>query len=393
MEIRVEHGQLTDTSATALAVAAFESAPLRDQALNDATGGQIEELYLSSEFSGKACEHVTLYRPSGLKARRLLLIGAGKADAFTPSEIRKVAGTAVRIARSRGIHELTFAIDSQFAEPLFVQAAVEGAITGDFEPDHLKSDPKKHDNRIDTVTVLLPRADASLEKAAETGRIIAESQNFARELVNLPANLLTPMVLAERARTMAGEVGLDCEVLETEEMQRLGMGSLLGVAQGSDNPPALIVLRYTPPRAISEDHLALVGKGVTFDTGGISIKPADGMEKMKYDMGGAAAVLGAMRAIAQLRPDVRVTGYVPTVENMVSGRAQRPGDIVTTMSGKTVEVLNTDAEGRLILADALTYAIREGATHLVDAATLTGAIAVALGHLYFGAFTNDEALW
>ncbi len=189
---------------------------------------------------------------------------------------------------------------------------------------------------------------------------------------------------------MASEFGLECEILDEGRMRQLGMGSLLGVAQGSDNPPALIVLRYVPENASGTDHLGLIGKGVTFDTGGISIKPADGMEKMKYDMGGGATVIGAMRAIAQLKPKVRITALVPTVENMVSGKAQRPGDIVTSLSGKTVEVLNTDAEGRLILIDAITYAIRLGCTHLVDAATLTGAIVVALGHVHIGAFTNNE---
>jgi leucyl aminopeptidase len=173
-------------------------------------------------------------------------------------------------------------------------------------------------------------------------------------------------------------------------MERLGMGALLGVARGSSNRPFLIILRYRPAKTFGGDHLALVGKGVTFDTGGISIKPADGMEKMKYDMAGAGATIGAMQAIAQLKPDVQVTGYIPTVENMINGEAQRPGDIVTTLAGKTVEVLNTDAEGRLILADAITYAKQNGATHLVDAATLTGAIGIALGHYNMGAFTNNQ---
>jgi len=170
------------------------------------------------------------------------------------------------------------------------------------------------------------------------------------------------------------------------------MGALLGVAQGSANPPFLIVIKYRPPASSAAGHLALVGKGVTFDTGGISIKPSDGMEKMKYDMAGAAAVIGAMQAIAQLKPPVPVTGYAPAVENMLSGNAQRPGDIVTSLSGKTIEVLNTDAEGRLILADAITYARQNGATHLVDAATLTGAIGIALGHHNMGAFTNNPEM-
>jgi leucyl aminopeptidase len=173
-------------------------------------------------------------------------------------------------------------------------------------------------------------------------------------------------------------------------MAKLGMGALLGVAQGSTNPPFLVVIKYHPAAAAGTDHLALVGKGVTFDTGGISIKPSEGMEKMKYDMAGAAAVIGAMRAIARLKPSIPVTAYVPTVENMVNGNAQRPGDIVKALSGKTIEVLNTDAEGRLILADAITFANRNGATHIVDAATLTGAIGIALGHYNVGAFTNDQ---
>jgi leucyl aminopeptidase len=211
--------------------------------------------------------------------------------------------------------------------------------------------------------------------------------------VNEPSNLMTPMRLAERAREMAAECGLDCEVLDQDRMRQLGMGSLLGVAQGSAEPPALIVIRYrpaAPPK--SSDHLGLVGKGVTFDTGGVSIKPSEGMEKMKYDMAGGAAVLGAMQAIAQLKPAIPVTALVPAVENMVGSRAQRPGDIVTSLAGKTVEVLNTDAEGRLILIDAITYAKRLGCTHLVDAATLTGAIVVALGHVNIGAFSNHDVL-
>ena len=233
---------------------------------------------------------------------------------------------------------------------------------------------------------------AELEDALARGRILAEAQNFTRGLVNEPANRLTPSKVAEAAQKMASEYQLECEVLEREQMEKLGMGALLGVAQGSAEPPALIAIRYRPARTESKTHLGLVGKGVTFDTGGISIKPADGMEKMKYDMAGGAAMLGAMRAIAQLKPAIAVTAFIPCVENMPGSRAQRPGDIVTAMSGKTIEVINTDAEGRLILADALTYARQQGSTHLVDAATLTGAIVVALGHLNVGLFANDEAM-
>jgi leucyl aminopeptidase len=198
--------------------------------------------------------------------------------------------------------------------------------------------------------------------------------------------------VADAARSLASEYSLECEVLDRTRMEELKMGALLGVAQGSAEPPVLIVLRYRPLQAASSAHLGLVGKGVTFDSGGISIKPSDGMEKMKYDMAGGAAMLGAMRAIAQIRPALPVTAFIPCVENMPGGRAQRPGDIVAAMSGKTIEVINTDAEGRLILADALVYARRQGCTHLVDAATLTGAIVVALGHLNVGLFANDDAM-
>jgi leucyl aminopeptidase len=269
--------------------------------------------------------------------------------------------------------------------------AAEGALLGAWEADKYKSDPKKDGKQVDTFSIIVPGVGLqALQSALERGRIIGEAQNLARDLVNEPANKLMPRDLAEAAKKMAGEFGLECEVLDQRAMAELGMGALLGVAQGSTNPPFLIVLKYRPSLSKGSSHLALVGKGVTFDTGGISIKPSDGMEKMKYDMAGAAAVIGAMRAIAQLKPPIPVTGYVPTVENMLNGNAQRPGDIVTSLSGKTIEVLNTDAEGRLILADAITYANRNGATHIVDAATLTGAIGIALGHYNIGAFTNND---
>jgi len=272
----------------------------------------------------------------------------------------------------------------------FASAAVEGAILGDFEPDRHKTGDDK--TALASLTVVCPNGTADLDAAVLRGQVLAESQNFTRALANEPANLLTPLKMAAAAREMAQQQGLECEVLERADLERLGMGALLGVAQGSAEPPALIVVRYRPPAAASAAHLGLVGKGVTFDTGGISIKPAEGMEKMKYDMCGGAAMLGAMRAIAQLKPPLAVTAFIPCVENMPGSRAQRPGDIVTAMSGKTIEVLNTDAEGRLILADALAYARRLGCTHLVDAATLTGAIVVALGHIYTGVFSNNDAM-
>jgi leucyl aminopeptidase len=324
-----------------------------------------------------------------LAAKRLAVIGVGKREKFSPAVARRVAGALVRSLRSKGVRNLALLLEQ--ADATMVRSVAEGATLGAWDADKYKTDVQKNLKQIESLTITVPGGEHNrLEAALQTGRIIAEAQNLARDLINEPPNRLVPADLVEAARSMAAEFALSCEVLERDQMKQLGMGALLGVAQGSSHPPFLIAIQYRPSASAGSDHLALVGKGVTFDTGGISIKPADGMEKMKYDMAGAAAVIAAMRAIAQLKPAIPVTGYIPTVENMLNGEAQRPGDIVTTLSGKTVEVLNTDAEGRLILADALTYANRNGATHLVDAATLTGAVGVALGHHNMGAFTNNQ---
>ena len=353
--------------------------------------GWIADLRSCGEFTGKLYESAILYRPEGIPAKRLVVIGGGKSGSFTPTEARRLSGALVRSLKPKGVKTVALSLAPEHAAPEYVAAIAEGAITGAWEPDKYKTDPKKNDKLITDFFVIAPEGNGNHE-ALGRGRSVGEAQNFARTLINEPGNKLTPAVLAQEAKTMAEANGLQCEVLDQVAMEKLGMGALLGVAQGSTNPPFLLTLKYTPEHAVTGDHLALIGKGVTFDTGGVSIKPADGMEKMKYDMAGAAAVIGAMQAIAQLKPSVTVTAYVPTVENAIGGNAQRPGDIVTTLSGKTVEVLNTDAEGRLILADAITYAIQNGATHIVDAATLTGAIAIALGHHNVGAFTNNQPL-
>ncbi len=349
------------------------------------------EFIATGEIAGKSLEMTLLHRAPGIAARRLLLVGAGKRERYNPGELRKAAGAAVRFLKAKSIRRIAFLPEPGDAEA--VAAAAEGAILGEYEPDRYKTEKENGNKAIDRFTVVVPDGGAELDVALARARIIAESQNLARDLVNEPGNRLTPTLLAERARAVAADSGLQCEVLDRERMKQLGMGALLGVAQGSDEPPTLTVIRYTPPNAAEGGpHLGLVGKGVTFDTGGISIKPSEGMEKMKYDMAGGAAMIGVMRALSQLQPAIRVTALIPSVENMPGGRAQRPGDIVTSLSGKTIEVLNTDAEGRLILADALAYARRLGCTHLVDAATLTGAIVVALGHLNVGLFASDERL-
>jgi leucyl aminopeptidase len=354
----------------------------------------------SGEFKAGANETLLLHAPAGLAAKRLLLVGLGKQAKITVHSVRSAAGTAVRFIKPRGIRELVFALPKlDLPAASCTRAAVEGALVGDFDPDTYRSDRK--DQSVQSFTLVAP-ADAdkpALEAAFAEGIVLGESQNFTRSLVNEPGNKLTPTILAQRAVEMAQEVGLKWSNDSTDKLHELKMGAFWSVSQGSAEPPALIVLRYEPEGVTDGPVLGLVGKGITFDSGGISIKPSDNMEKMKYDMAGGAAMIGAMRAIALLKPKVRVIAVVCAAENMPSGTAQKPGDVQTAMPfsadkpGKTIEIINTDAEGRLVLADGLTYARQLGATHLIDAATLTGACVVALGYVNAGAFSNDDATW
>jgi leucyl aminopeptidase len=349
----------------------------------------------SGEFKAEANETLLLHAPEDLKAARLLIVGLGKAEKATPHDLRKAAGTAVRFAKPRGIRSLAIvapgsAFDTQFA----IRALTEGAIVGDFDSDTYRTDRK--DRSVETVSILAPKAEKiPAEAGHQEGVAIAEAQNFARTLVNEPGNRMTPTILGARAAEMAQEYGLACEVYGADKLHELKMGAFWSVSQGSDEPPALIVMTYEPEAKPAKNApvIGLVGKGITFDTGGISLKPADSMEKMKYDMAGGAAMIGAMRAIAQLRPALKVIGIVCAAENMPSGKAQKPGDIQFAMSGKSIEVINTDAEGRMVLADGLHYAQQLGATRLIDAATLTGAVAVALGQINAGVFANDEDVY
>jgi leucyl aminopeptidase len=389
MQLNIESGSVEQVKADALAFVCFESEEAEAAPEAARQNGWLSELRQTGEFSGKLYEFSILHRPAGVSAKRIVVVGGGKREKFTTVEARRAAGVLTRALAAKGIRNLAFVSEDNSAD--IVSAIAEGALLGEWESDKHKTDPKKNDKKVEVFTLVTPDREG-LGAAFEQGRVIAEAQNVARELINEPANHLTPEKLAEAARATAERYGLGFELLDQQAMAKLGMGALLGVAQGSENPPFLIAMKYEPAGTAGSDHLALVGKGVTFDTGGNSIKTSEGMERMKYDMAGAGAVLAAMGAIAQLKPAVAVTGYIPTVENMLSGRAMRPGDIVTTMAGKTVEVLNTDAEGRLILADAITYAKQHGVTHIVDAATLTGAIGIALGHHNIGAFTNDDDL-
>lgn len=361
-----------------------------DAAVRDAA----QEVIASGEVTGKAFETTLVHRPSGLKAKRLLLIGGGKAKTFSASDLRNLAGASLRALKAKSLRSFALVLpEAPIAPADAVRAIVEGAIIADFEPDYYKSERANQDKKIDAITIVVQSDPKALTSALEAGRIAAESQNFTRDLVNEPSNRMTPNLLAERARKMAAEVGLGFEAYGPDKIKELKMGAFWGVAQGSDEPPALIVLRYNPAGAPANVHLGLVGKGITFDTGGISIKPADGMEKMKYDMAGGAAMIGTMRAIALLKPKVKVTAIVLATENMPSGKAQKPGDVQIAMSGKSIEIINTDAEGRLVLADGLSYARQLGCTHLVDAATLTGAVVVALGYVNAGIFASDDAMY
>ncbi len=349
----------------------------------------------AGEITGKYLELTLLHALAGHKARRVLLAGAGKREKFEVSSLWKLTAAAARHLKGKGVKTIAIALEAGFDTPSHISATVQAVIEAGWEPDLLKTAADKDGSRsIDELIISVSAKGAALEAAMTAGQVIGEAANLARDISVEPPNVLTPLALADRARAMAKANGLTCEVLDTDRMRQLGMGALLGVAQGSAEPGAMIIMQYTPAgaKSASPTKLALIGKGVTFDTGGISIKPSEGMEKMKYDMCGAAAVIGAMQAIARLKPSIPVTGIVPTVENMPGSKAQRPGDIVTSMSGKTIEILNTDAEGRLILADAITYAKQLGCTHLVDAATLTGAIVVALGNNQSGVFTNNDEL-
>ena len=388
MQIQIESQPFAAINTDALVTYVFDKDDRIEGVVADLdkqTGGKIGPLAKSGELNGKPFEMVLLHYPQGLAAQRLLLIGAGKSDKFTHAELRRLAGAALRYLKSRGVKKFVWLAREKENNAAALQTVTEGLVAADFESDTYRS-KKENSKNIESVGLAGFQGN-DLAAALEHGKLLGDSQNWARTLINEPSNKLTPRMLADRAAAMGKEAGLAVDILDEKRIAELKMGALIGVAQGSVEPPRVIVLTYTPAN-VKEGApvLALVGKAVTFDTGGISIKPADGMEKMKYDMGGGATMLGAIRAIASLKPAIKVIAVVPATENMPGGRAQKPGDVQVAMSGKTIEIINTDAEGRLILADGIAYAKKLGATHLIDAATLTGAIMVALANVHVGAF-------
>ncbi len=399
VDVRVESGDITRVQADALVVNLFEGvrAPGGGTgAVDRALDGAISRLIEAGDITGKRGEITLIHTFGRIPAPRVAVLGLGAREKFTLDSVRDLTAELARFLRGRGIGHaasITHGAGIGGLEPeACAQAMAEGAVLGLYTFTRHKSKAENH-KELRTLTLVEhdPSKVSVLRRGVERGVVLAEAANFARDLANEPSNVLTPTEMAERARAKAAEVGLECQVLDREQMRAMGMGALLGVAQGSHQPPKFIVLTYRGDPG-TERALGLVGKGITFDTGGISLKPAQGMEEMKGDMSGAAAVIAAVWALGRLKPRVNVTAIAPCTENMPGGGAIKPGDVLRAMNGTTIEVVNTDAEGRLILADGLSYARRLNLSPIIDVATLTGAITVALGNVAMGLMGNDEAL-
>jgi leucyl aminopeptidase len=400
MEIKAISGDITRQQVGAIVVNLFEGITSPGGAtgtVDRALDGAISKLIEDGEIKGKRGEMTLIHTLGKMTPARVLVAGLGKSEGFTLDAVRSVAAESLRRLRGAGVEAVATIAHGAGIGSLDArdsgQAITEGAILGLYRFDRHKSSNSNDRRDIKELTIVEFDADkaAMLQAGLEQGRIIAEAVSFCRDMANEPANVMTPSEMAERALDVARENGLELEVFDRPKMQELGMGALLGVAQGSEEPPRFIILRYKGDPDNEANNLGLLGKGITFDSGGLDIKTASGMATMKGDMAGGAAVISAMKAIGKLKPRINVTAIVPATENMPGGRAQRPGDVVRAMNGKTIEIDNTDAEGRLVLADAVAYARSIGISHIVDVATLTGAISVALGDLCMGAFGNDQA--
>ena len=361
--------------------------------IDRAFGGAILRVLSSGDFRGKSREELVLYGPENTGLKRLLLLGLGQPDKLDSESVRRTAGRAVRVAERMRLESLSISLDafSNIDATSIAQAAAEGAVLAGWKFRELKTDISTEISDVTTVDILGLNNATGLSRAVETGAKIADAANFARALQSRPGNIATPVHLAEEAERMAAQVGLDITVFDERRMLDEGMHAILAVSRGSQEEARLIVMKHNGGDD-GESPLVLVGKGLTFDAGGISLKPPKGMEDMKFDMSGGAAVMGAMKAIAELGVPVNVVGIVPSSENLPSGNALKPGDVIDTLAGKTVEVINTDAEGRLILADALYYGARLDPAAMVDCATLTGAVVIALGHHAAAVLGNQEDL-
>ncbi len=412
MQIKVESREPASAEADLLVLPLFAldpahwKLPPRLVALERALGGKLTAALSSGDFRGKKAETLLVHGEAGASVRRVLLLGLGAESGVQADGLRRAAGIAIGIAQGKRAARVAFLVPAlrRLRPPAQAQALAEGAVLAGYRFDRYKTKREEVPAEIASFTLLFERTDElrAARQAAGCGVVLAESQNIARDLSNEPANVLPPAALARAAEKVARECGLACRVLAVPELRKRGMGGLLGVGQGSANPPRLIVLEHNAPtkprsaaarRSAARPTVCIVGKGITFDSGGISIKPAAAMHEMKHDMSGAATVVGALRAAALLEIPLHVVGVIAAAENLPSATAYRPGDVLTTASGQTVEILNTDAEGRVVLSDALHFARTEYAPEaIVDLATLTGACVVALGKWCSGLFSNDDRL-
>ncbi|MBI4302070.1 MAG: leucyl aminopeptidase [Chloroflexi bacterium] len=397
MEIRVVYADITQIPANAIIVNLFEGVTSLGGAtrvVDGALGGTITQLIADGEIKGKLNEITLIHTQGRIAPARVVVMGLGKEADLTADRLRDVSAEALKFLHRKGAKQVATIVHGAGAggidTTVAAQSVVEGALLGLYVfRQHMTKEPDFEDIQELSVVEQDEAKRAAVEEGCNRGRIMAEATNLARNLVNEPANALTPTILAERAKALAEAWNLEYAVLDREQMSELGMGALLGVAQGSHQPPKLMTLTY---RGGGSTSLGLVGKGITFDSGGISLKPAQGMGEMKGDMAGGAAVIATMRAIAELKPKINVTAIVPATENLPGGAALKPADVLRAMNGKTIEVESTDAEGRMILADALCYARKLELSPLVDVATLTGACAIALGPFCTGAFGNNQEL-
>jgi leucyl aminopeptidase len=398
MQIKVQSGDIATVSADAIVVNLFEgvSSPGGGTgAVDQAMGGAISQLITAGDIRGKLGEFTMVHTLGKVTSPRLIVAGLGKQTDFNLDKIRSLSADLARYLRRQRLQNVALITHGAGIGGLDAEdcaaAIAEGTALGLYRfLRHKKSDD---DSELETLTIVEHDGAklGALQRGVDRGLILAEATNFCRDLANEPSNYLTPTELADRAKAIADKTGLECEIHGPDWLREKGMGGVLGVAKGSEEEPRFIVMRYKG--AGDARPVALVGKGITFDTGGISIKPAAGMEEMKGDIAGGASVIAAMSAIARLRPNINAVGIVPATENMPGGAAIKPGDVLVTMKGKTIEVINTDAEGRLILSDGLAFAVDEGATAIIDVATLTGAISIALGNVAMGAMTNNDALY
>jgi leucyl aminopeptidase len=399
MEIKVRVGNIRRTRADAIVLGVFEGIrrPRGDiSTINKALDGVVSQLIQGNEIKGKLGEVTIIYTLGKITPERVVLIGLGKRSELNQEKIRIATAEFCRILQKKGVkHLATVLLGDGFnnmSPESVAQAITEGAILGlySFRKHITKESPN---GQIEELMIVNRSRNTvtAIKHGVDNGKAIGEATNLARDLVNEPANFMTPTQMAEEARVVAEKYGLELTVLERDEMQKLGMGALLGVARGSDQPPKFIILKYSGSNSKDID-IALVGKGITFDSGGISLKPSENMGEMKDDMAGGASVIAAISAIAQLKPKINVMAIVGATENLPSGHALKPADVLTAMNGKTIEIESTDAEGRLTLADALCYANQQEAKRIVDIATLTGGCVTALGDVTTGSFTNNQTL-